>query len=77
MYVSSMCSLTEFEFNDTVDCLKLSIHPGLNERNRKIVKDRLIGGYTYNELGDRYCLDHERCRQIVLKASKKIVRMLF
>lgn len=42
-----------------------------NERNRHILKDRLINGYSYSELGERYYLSERQLKKIV-KAAKEL-----
>lgn len=64
--------LSRFEMIDLIDSLKLAASDELIIRNRELVKDRFIGGMTYQELGDKYGREKERCRQVVLKAIKII-----
>lgn len=36
------------------------------KRNKKIIKDKLIEGYTYSELGDKYHLSDNQVKNIIL-----------
>ena len=48
-----------------------------NERDREILKHRLIDGYTYSKLGDMYYpLSERQIQNIVYKGEKKIFRQL-
>ena len=64
--------LSRVELVDMIDSLRLASTKGLMERNIGIVKDRFISGMTYRELGSKYGISVERCRQIVFKCVKMI-----
>lgn len=44
------------------------------ERNRKILKDRLIDGMTYEKLAEKYDLSTQNIKTIVYKCQDKIFR---
>ena len=43
------------------------------ERNRNIIKDRLINGYTYEKLSEKYDLSTPQIKNIVKKCRKTII----
>lgn len=50
---------------------------GVNaERNRAIIKDRLIDGITYEDLGFRYNLSTQSIKSIVSKGLQRMIRGL-
>lgn len=46
----------------------------LNDRDRRIVKRKLIDGITYEELADEFNLSVQRVKEIVRKSLKIILR---
>ena len=46
-----------------------------SERDRKILKDRLINGLTYAELEDRHGLSERQIKRIVKKADWILCRL--
>ena len=46
----------------------------LNERNRKILKRRLIDGVCYEPLAEEFMLSVRQVKNIVYKGEKKIYR---
>lgn len=44
------------------------------ERNRLIIKDRLIDGLTYEKLAEKYDLSTQNIKTIVYKCQDKIFR---
>ena len=46
------------------------------ERNRLIIKDRLLNGYIYERLAEKYDLSEQQIKNIVNKCRKIIINHL-
>lgn len=44
-----------------------------NERDRAILKDRLINGLTFERLAEKYAMSVRQTKNIVYKATEKLV----
>lgn len=47
-----------------------------SERDRAILKDRLLNGMIFEKLAEKYDLSTQRTKEIVYKAQKKLFRHL-
>lgn len=45
-----------------------------NERDRLLLKDRLLNGITYERLAEKYELSEHRTKMIVYKATEKLIK---
>lgn len=46
-----------------------------SERDRCVLKDRLINGYTYKQISAKYFLSERQVKRIVKKADAILLRM--
>lgn len=46
------------------------------ERDRQILKDRLVDGLTYDELADKHFLSFQQIRTIVYKGQERLFKHL-
>lgn len=46
-----------------------------SKRDRAILKDRFINGYTHQELSDKYYLSERQIKRIVKKADAILLRL--
>lgn len=65
----AMIKYTNSQINDLID---EHIH---SERDRKILKDRLINGYTYSELAEKHYLSERQIKRIVKKAESVLTAL--
>jgi len=47
-----------------------------SERDRNLLKDRLINGYTFERLGELHDLSEVQAKRIVYKQTEKLERVL-
>ena len=47
-----------------------------NERDRELLKRRLVDGITYEKLSEEFELSTQRVKTIVYKAQQKLIRYL-
>lgn len=63
----------EYSNSDMEKAIDEYIH---SERDRQILKSRLIDGLTYDELSDKYHLTFRRIKTIVYKAQDGLFKRL-
>lgn len=68
-----MARKSDYSNTDMLKAIDDYIH---SDRDRQILKSRLIDGLTYDELSDRYHLSARRIKTIVYKAQEGLFKRL-
>ena len=65
--------MKEYTYSQIAALIDEHIH---NERDRKILKRRLIDGVCYEPLAEEFDLSTQRIKAIIYKAQQKLIRYL-
>ena len=76
-FVGVIMSISDLSRSQLEDIIENWVINDTNcERNRFIIKDRLLNGYTYEKLAEKYELSEQQIKNIVNKCRKIIINHL-
>lgn len=67
------CELSNAELSELIDNYIRGLHA---ERNRKMLKDRLINGLLYDQLAEKYELSVCQAKRIIYKTQEQLFKHL-